>query len=100
MNSKYIWQKEGLVYLALYVQPGASKSAFAGLHDDRLKVRISSPPVDGKANEALIDFLSKQLKLVKKQITISQGQTSRKKLVVISGASEDEVRSVLMTLMG
>ena len=50
--------------LELYVQPGARKSEFAGEHGGRTKIRLAAPPVEGRANEALIEFLSERLKRV------------------------------------
>ncbi len=65
--------------VSLYVQPGASKTAIRGLYQDRLKLSVQSPPVDGAANEAVIGFLSKALKLSKSKIFLISGETSRQK---------------------
>lgn len=65
--------------LLLYIQPGASKTAVRGLFQDRLKLSIQSPPVDGAANEALIEFLGKTLKISKSKIHLLSGETSRQK---------------------
>jgi uncharacterized protein (TIGR00251 family) len=65
--------------LLLYVQPGASKAAFKGLFQDRMKLSVQAPPVEGAANEAVIEFLAKALKTPKRSIHILSGETSRQK---------------------
>lgn len=65
--------------LLLYIQPGASKTAFKGIFQDRLKLSVQAPPVEGAANEAVIEFLSKFLKTPKKNIHLLSGETSRQK---------------------
>lgn len=68
----------------VYVQPGAKKSEVAGQHGDTVKIRINTPPVDGKANDALILFLSKILGVRKSAIKIERGDKSRIKQISIS----------------
>ena len=76
--------KENGISLSVRVQPGAKRSAFDGLwNDSHIKIALQAPAVDGKANEALIDFLSENLKLRKKQIFIVTGQMARCKVVLI-----------------
>jgi uncharacterized protein (TIGR00251 family) len=58
-------QKDGSILLRVYVQPGASKSEVVGPFNEALKIRIKSPPVDGKANEALVEFLADTLDIAK-----------------------------------
>lgn len=70
--------------------PRASKNEVQGIHDDELKVRLTTPPVDGKANQALVKFLSKTLKISKAQIELTQGETSRHKTIRISGITPQE----------
>ena len=69
--------------LKIYLQPGAKKSEICGMHGDFIKIKVQSPPVDGKANEALIDFLSRKLAISKSLISIRAGQKSRFKTVII-----------------
>lgn len=70
--------KEGsLVFL--YIQPGASENIISGVHGDRLKIKIKAPPRDGEANEALIEFLAKFLKISKSGIQFVRGESSRNK---------------------
>lgn len=83
--------KEKGVYLSIRVQPGAKRSAFDGIwNDSHLKIALQAPAVDGKANEALIDFLSEKLKIKKKNIFIVTGQTSRCKVILIEANDADE----------
>ena len=69
--------------LDLHVQPGAKRSEFAGKHGERLKVRLAAPPVDGKANAELIDFLAGQYGVPKRNVSIESGLSSRQKRVAI-----------------
>jgi uncharacterized protein len=71
------------VILELHVQPGASRSEFAGKHGERIKVRIAAPAVDDKANAALIEFLADYYKVPKRSVRIESGLRSRRKRVVI-----------------
>lgn len=69
------------VLLSVRVVPRASRSGIQGLHGDALKIRLTAPPVEGKANEALIKFLSKELSIPRAQIDIKSGETGRNKTV-------------------
>ena len=69
--------------LELHVQPGASRTEFAGKHGDRLKVRLAAPPQDGKANAALIEFLAQYYGVPRRKVRITSGLKSRQKRVVI-----------------
>lgn len=83
--------KENGLTLSLRVQPGAKRSSFDGLwNGTHIKVALQAPAVDGKANEALINFLSENLKIKKKNIFIVTGQTSRCKVVFIEVENTDE----------
>jgi uncharacterized protein len=75
------------VILDLHVQPGASRSEFAGEHGGRLKVRLAAPPVDGKANEALIEFPAAYFRVPRRNVRITAGLRSRRKRVVVEGAN-------------
>jgi len=76
---------ERALTLELHVQPGASRSEFAGRHGERIKVRLAARAVDGKANEALIEFLAAHFKVGKRNVRIVSGLKSRQKRVVIDG---------------
>ena len=78
----YQWQGQNLL-LCCRLQPRASKDEFGEVQANLLKIRIKAPPVDGKANLHLIQFLAKQFKVPKKQIKIISGETHRNKRVLI-----------------
>jgi len=73
--------------LKIKVEPRSSKSAIVGPYGDALKVKLTSPPVEGKANKELIALLSKELKIPKKDIEIISGQSSKNKVLKIIGLS-------------
>jgi len=75
--------------------PRSSKNQIMGRESDVFKVKVTSPPVDGKANRTLIELLSKRLKLPKTSITIRSGKTSGLKTIQIEGLSEDKVKELL-----
>lgn len=81
--------------LTLHIQPGARKTEVAGLHGDALKIRLAAPPVDGKANAALIEFLADRLGMAKSTVVLKSGQTSRRKVIEVV-ASEAFVREELL----
>jgi uncharacterized protein len=74
--------------LDLYVQPGAKRSEFAGQHGERVKLRLAAPPVEGKANAALIEFLAEYFGVPRRNVTIVSGLKSRSKRVAIEGVPE------------
>lgn len=71
--------------LELHVQPGASRTEFAGRYGERIKVRIAERAVDGKANQALIEFLADYYGVPRRKVRITAGLNSRRKRVVIDG---------------
>ena len=71
--------------LSVKVTPNASRNQIVSWEDDILKIRIQSPPLDGKANKALIAFLSKQTRLSKSRIAIQRGETGRQKWIAFNG---------------
>ena len=81
--------------LAVRVHPGARRNVITGLHDGALKIALTSPPVDGRANEALIAFLAAALKLPKNNIVLVPGATSRTKLLRITGRTPSELQAFL-----
>lgn len=80
---------------AVKVQPRAKKNALVGELGDTLKVALTSPPLEGKANQACIDFFAKLLKVPRSSVTIAAGQTSRRKVIRIVGLSAAEVEKRL-----
>lgn len=71
--------------LDLHVQPGAKRSEFAGEHGGRMKLRLAAPAIDGKANEALVEFLAEHYGVPRRNVRIASGLRSRQKRVVIEG---------------
>ena len=71
--------------------PRASKDEVLGLHDDALKIRLKAPPVDNRANEALVRFLAERLKVGRAEVAITAGWTSRTKTVRVAGLAPEAV---------
>jgi uncharacterized protein (TIGR00251 family) len=94
-----IWLKQtpSGITLSLHCQPGAKQTKVLGLHDDCLKVALQAPPLENKANELLVAWLSKQLKVPQKQIQFISGQNSRKKRIEIQ--SDIGAEQIIQTLM-
>ena len=76
------------VWLAVSVQPSAKRTAADGLHDGTLRVRLSAPPVDGKANQSLIAWLAGELGLPKRAVRLVRGDTARRKWLQIDAPLE------------
>jgi len=83
------------VTFAVKVHPRAKKNAITGEVGDALKLALTAPPVDGKANEACIDFFAKLLKVPRSSVTIAAGQTSRNKVMRVAGLSAQQVHDRL-----
>ena len=81
--------------LSVRVHPGARKNGVTGVHADALKIALTAPPVDGKANEALIAFLAEALHMPRARVSLVAGATSRAKMVRITGKSAAEVAAAL-----
>jgi uncharacterized protein (TIGR00251 family) len=75
--------------LDIHAQPGAKVSAVAGLHGEALKIRIAAPPVDGKANEALVEFIARQLGIAKRLVCVEKGVSSRDKRLSVAAPAID-----------
>jgi uncharacterized protein (TIGR00251 family) len=84
------------VTFAVRVSPRASKDEIVGIHGDALKVRVTAPPVEGRANEALVAFLADQLGVRKGQVEIVAGATSRRKTIRVVGLWPQEVGERLL----
>ena len=78
------------VLIAVYAQPRASRTAVVGIHDGRLKIALRAPPVDGKANEALIQHLAERLGVSQGDIRVVSGATGRRKRVLASQITLEE----------
>jgi len=83
------------VEVDVVVQPRASRSRLAGEHDGRLKVALAAPPVDGAANDALVELLADILGVARRQVCLERGRTSRRKTVRITGVSEAQTLAAL-----
>lgn len=81
--------------LEVKVIPGASRDEVAGTMGNAVKIKLRAPPVDGRANEALIEFLSERLGLPRRALTLERGDTSRQKLLRIDGLDLPAVRQRL-----
>lgn len=88
----------GGVTFSVKVHPRAKKSAITGELGDALKLSLTAPPVEGRANEACIEFMANLLKVPRSSVTIASGQNSRHKVVRVEGLSADELRKRLGTL--
>jgi uncharacterized protein (TIGR00251 family) len=73
------------------VHPRAKKDAITGEVGDSLKVSLTTPPVEGRANQACIEFFAKLLKVPRSSVTIATGQTSRNKIICVTGVSREYV---------
>lgn len=96
-DSNWLREDGDAIVLTLHIQPGAKRTETAGLHGDALKIRLAAPPVDGKANEALIAFLAKTLGVPKSHVELISGQTSRAKRVRVAGVAIPAVFAALPT---
>jgi uncharacterized protein (TIGR00251 family) len=83
------------IILKIHLLPRASRDEIVGLHGDALKVRITAPPLEGKANKALKRFIAKKLNLSSSQVAIIAGERSREKILKISGVTQEDVEKAL-----
>lgn len=85
---EWINERPDGIDLQIKAVPRAAKNGIQGVHDNALKVRLTTPPIDGKANAALIKFLSKALRVSKSQIHLVRGETDRHKTLRITGITK------------
>lgn len=85
--------------LAIYVQPRSSRNQIVGLHQGALKIKLTSPPVDGAANKTCREYLAKLFKRPKSEVAIVAGEASRHKRVVLQGIDMADARRVLREAM-
>ncbi len=95
MSQLKITEAEGDMTFAVRVVPRASRNEIVGIHGDAIRIRLTAPPVEGRANEALIAFLAKRLGVRKSQVEIVAGATSRRKTICVIGLSGQEVEERL-----
>ena len=84
------------IELSVIVVPRSSRCEIAGIHNNALRIKLTSPPVDNEANIQCCDFIAKQLGIAKRQVSIIRGKTARKKTVRIEGVTEQEVREKML----
>ena len=77
---------------AVKVHPRARQNAITGQLGDALKLSLTAPPIEGRANEACVEFLAKLLKLPRSSVTIASGHSSRRKVIRVVGLSTEEIR--------
>ncbi|MFZ2161435.1 MAG: DUF167 domain-containing protein [Sideroxyarcus sp.] len=92
--SEWYRRNGDVLTLTLHVQPGAKRTDVAGLHGEALKIRLAAPPIEGRANEALLKFIAESFGVPLRQVELKQGGQSRHKVVAISG-SKVEPESLL-----
>lgn len=97
MSLSAITQADDGLVIRLYIQPKASRDQIVGLHGDELKIAITAPPVDGKANSHLTKYLAKQFRVAKGQVVIEKGELGRHKQVRIE--SPREIPPVIAALL-
>lgn len=79
-------RREGVITLTLHVQPGAKRSEIAGLHGGALKIRLAAPPIEGRANDALLKFIADIFSVPLRNVELHHGSQSRHKVVAITGS--------------
>ncbi len=90
-----IKETEKGVIFQIRVLPRSSRCEVVGIQDEALKIKITSPPVEGKANEECIRFLSTQLKVKKSQVEIIAGHKGRKKTVAVEGVKRTDLEALI-----
>lgn len=88
--------KDGITF-GVWVAPRGRRNEVMGPHGDSLKVRVTAPPVGGKANKALVEFLAGELGIASRQIEVITGHTARRKRVRVRGLTVEELRRRLLT---
>ena len=95
----WIEQRGDLVVLNCRVTPNARKHSIEGLRQERLSIRLHAPAVEGKANQALMAYLSETLEIAKNRLELVRGDKSREKSVAISGLALTEIEQKLQSVM-
>jgi hypothetical protein len=88
---------DGGCILSVRVHPGAKRNAITGTHADALKISLTTPPTDGRANAALIAFLAERLNIPRLSIELLTGATSRSKTLRLTGITTAEAEACLLT---
>ena len=85
------------VRISIYVQPRAARTEVVGLHGAAIKLRVAAPPVEGEANEEVVRFLAKQLKVAASSVTVASGASSRRKLIDVTGVTLAQAEQQLLS---
>ncbi|MCL4233595.1 MAG: YggU family protein [Deltaproteobacteria bacterium] len=91
----FVRDQGGDVLLDVRLTPRASRDRIGPVHESRLKVAVTSPPVDREANEHLVQLMAKRLCVPKSNVTIEHGETSRNKTLRIRGVASETVAAIL-----
>ncbi len=94
-STEYARELDGALVIDVLVAPRASRATLGPVHGDRVKVAVTAPPVDGEANAAVIELVAKALGVAKRDVTITAGQTSKRKTVRVAGATLDALARAL-----
>ena len=84
------------VTFAVRVHPRAKKNAITGELGEALKIALTAPPVEGRANQACIEFFAKFFEVSRSSVVIASGESSRNKVIRVTGLSADQVRAKLV----
>jgi uncharacterized protein (TIGR00251 family) len=95
MPTPWVRDEVGAAVLEVLVQPRASRTRVVGEHDGRLKVQLAAPPVEGEANQALVEFLAGELGVRRAEVAIVRGETGRRKTVRVAGVTAAQVLAAL-----
>lgn len=98
MNANFYKEQDNGILLRIKAVPNSSKNEVCGLYDDALKVKIKAPAVENKANEELVKFFSKLLKVPKSSVSLKSGDTSKLKTLYINGCTIDKIKDVCVNI--
>jgi uncharacterized protein len=96
MSGPFLRSADGVVYLSVKVQPRASRNEVSEVFGTELKIKVTAPPVDSAANEALIGFLAELIGCARSALQLTRGATSRHKVIAIRGITADKISAALM----
>jgi len=94
-NAAWVFASDG-VYINIHAQPGARREKICGMHGDALKIAVRQAPQDGKANDAIIDFLADALCLSRQDVDMSSGHASRRKRLFVKG----DAKQIILRIEG
>ncbi len=99
MTKEWLSRTDGGYRLAVQVSPNAKKTEIVSSDGETLRIKLQAPPVDGKANEALVQFIAKKLRTPKRNVTITHGLSTKRKLLEIGlpDTSEEELEKQLLS---